>query len=108
MLLSSILGLRPCLDEQDAFESDFESTDEEGAQEDVDAAAERMVRDEEKQKKKVYSSTTSINGVRTDSTLPRQHGRNWIKSLRLPMLVRRLRSTPNQYLHRRRGRRLPR
>lgn len=47
------------LDEQDAFESDFESTDEEGAQEDVDAAAEKMVQDEEKQKKKVSCEFTA-------------------------------------------------
>lgn len=40
-------------DEEDAFESDFESTDEEGAQEDVDAIAEKMVRDEERGTKKV-------------------------------------------------------
>ncbi|KAI0089904.1 YL1 nuclear protein-domain-containing protein [Irpex rosettiformis] len=44
------------LDEQDAFESDFESTDEEGAQEDVDAAAERMVTEEEKRKRKTGRS----------------------------------------------------
>ncbi|KAJ3489399.1 hypothetical protein NLI96_g2163 [Meripilus lineatus] len=35
-------------DEEDAFSSDFESTDEEGAQEDVDAAAEDMAKEEEK------------------------------------------------------------
>ena len=40
-------------DEQDAFESDFESTDEEAAQEDVDAAAEKMIREEEKKTRKV-------------------------------------------------------
>ncbi|KAI0358850.1 hypothetical protein OH77DRAFT_1396206 [Trametes cingulata] len=34
-------------DEEDVFESDFESTDEEGDQEDVDAAAEKMLRQEE-------------------------------------------------------------
>ncbi len=100
----SKLELKPCSDEQDAFESDFESTDEEGAQEDVDAAAERMVRDEEKQKKKVEFPTTSMNGVCTDSTVSRRHGRNWIKSLLQPMLVRKLPSTPNQYLLRRRRR----
>ena len=37
------------IDEEDAFESDFESTDEEGAQEDVDAIAEKMVQEEERQ-----------------------------------------------------------
>ena len=40
-------------DEQDDFGSDFESTDEEGAQEEVDAAAEKMVREEEKKGRKV-------------------------------------------------------
>lgn len=40
-------------DEQDAFGSDFESTDEEGAQEDVDATAEKMVRDQEAPSRKV-------------------------------------------------------
>lgn len=40
-------------DEQDAFESDFESTDEEAMQEDVDSAAEKIIRDEEKQSRKV-------------------------------------------------------
>ncbi|KAI0683332.1 YL1 nuclear protein-domain-containing protein [Cytidiella melzeri] len=44
------------LDEQDAFGSDFESTDEEGAQEDVDAAAEKMATEEERQKKKTARS----------------------------------------------------
>ncbi|EKM60548.1 uncharacterized protein PHACADRAFT_110047 [Phanerochaete carnosa HHB-10118-sp] len=41
------------VDEQDAFESDFESTDEEGAQGDVDASAEKIVQDEERKVKKV-------------------------------------------------------
>lgn len=36
------------IDEEDAFESDFESTDEEVAQEDVDATAEKLVREEER------------------------------------------------------------
>lgn len=40
-------------DEQDAFGSDFESTDEEGAQEDVDATAEKVVRDQEAPSRKV-------------------------------------------------------
>ena len=35
-------------DEEDAFESDFASTDEEGAQEDVDEAAEKLATEEEK------------------------------------------------------------
>ncbi|OBZ78578.1 MutS 4 [Grifola frondosa] len=35
-------------DEEDVFGSDFESTDEEGAQDDVDAIAENLVRQEEK------------------------------------------------------------
>ncbi|KAK7688124.1 hypothetical protein QCA50_008494 [Cerrena zonata] len=39
-------------DEEDAFESDFESTDDEGAQEDVDAVAEKMIREEERTTKK--------------------------------------------------------
>ncbi|KAI0791781.1 YL1 nuclear protein-domain-containing protein [Abortiporus biennis] len=43
-------------EEEDAFESDFASTDEEGAQEDVDAAAERMLQDEEKAKRKTARS----------------------------------------------------
>lgn len=43
-------------DEQDAFESDFESTDEEGAQEDVDASAEKMAREEERAAKKASRS----------------------------------------------------
>lgn len=44
-----------CTDEQDAFGSDFESTDEEGAQEEVDTAAENMVREEEKKTRKVWA-----------------------------------------------------
>ncbi len=40
-------------DEEDIFESDFESTDEEGAQEDVDAAAENLIRQEESRVRKV-------------------------------------------------------
>lgn len=40
-------------DERDAFGSDFESTDEEGAQEDVDATAEKMVHEEERKRRKV-------------------------------------------------------
>ncbi|TFK89270.1 hypothetical protein K466DRAFT_584757 [Polyporus arcularius HHB13444] len=39
-------------DEEDIFESDFESTDEEGAQEDVDAAAENLIRQEESRVRK--------------------------------------------------------
>ncbi|RDX51558.1 hypothetical protein OH76DRAFT_1401445 [Lentinus brumalis] len=39
-------------DEEDIFESDFESTDEEGAQEDVDAAAENLIRQEESRGRK--------------------------------------------------------
>ncbi|KAI0638886.1 YL1 nuclear protein-domain-containing protein [Trametes polyzona] len=37
---------------EDVFESDFESTDEEGQQEDVDAAAEKMIRQEESRARK--------------------------------------------------------
>ncbi|KIP04010.1 hypothetical protein PHLGIDRAFT_25831 [Phlebiopsis gigantea 11061_1 CR5-6] len=44
------------IDEQDAFESDFESTDEEGAQEDVDASAEKMILEEERKTRKVARS----------------------------------------------------
>ena len=40
-------------EEEDIFESDFESTDEEGAQEDVDAAAEKLIRQEELRVRKV-------------------------------------------------------
>ena len=43
-------------DEEDIFESDFESTDEEGAQEDVDAAAEKLIRQEESRVRKVCRS----------------------------------------------------
>lgn len=43
------------LDEEDAFESDFESTDEEAAQEDVDTAAEKQVREDERGLHKVYT-----------------------------------------------------
>lgn len=43
-------------DEQDAFGSDFESTDEEGAQEDVDATAEKMVREQDAPSRKVSQS----------------------------------------------------
>ncbi|EIW65179.1 uncharacterized protein TRAVEDRAFT_160013 [Trametes versicolor FP-101664 SS1] len=39
-------------DEEDIFESDFESTDEEGQQEDVDAVAEKMIRQEESHTRK--------------------------------------------------------
>ncbi|KAI0369880.1 hypothetical protein BV20DRAFT_945243 [Pilatotrama ljubarskyi] len=39
-------------DEEDVFESDFESTDEEGDQEDVDATAEKMIRQEESRARK--------------------------------------------------------
>lgn len=42
------------LDEEDAFESDFESTDEEAAQEDLDTAAEKQVREDERGLHKVY------------------------------------------------------
>ena len=45
-----------CTDEQDAFESDFESTDEEGAQEDVDASAEKMIKEEERKIRKAGCS----------------------------------------------------
>ncbi len=45
------------IDEDDAFESDFASTDEAGAQEDVDAAAENMVREEEKGVRRVCMLT---------------------------------------------------
>lgn len=37
------------------FGSDFESTDEEGQQEDVDAAAEKMIRQEDSHARKVCS-----------------------------------------------------
>lgn len=40
-------------DEEDAFESDFESTDEEAMLEDVDAAAEKVVREEERKTRRV-------------------------------------------------------
>ncbi|CCM06488.1 uncharacterized protein FIBRA_08757 [Fibroporia radiculosa] len=43
-------------DEEDAFESDFESTDEEVAQEDIDAAAENLVRVEERTGRKAARS----------------------------------------------------
>lgn len=56
------------LDEEDIFESDFESTDEEGEQEDVDAAAEKLIRQEESRIRKVsyhipliYSVDFTIN-----------------------------------------------
>ncbi|PIL30774.1 transcription factor [Ganoderma sinense ZZ0214-1] len=39
-------------EEEDIFESDFESTDEEGEQEDVDAAAEKLIRQEESRVRK--------------------------------------------------------
>ncbi|KAI0641089.1 YL1 nuclear protein-domain-containing protein [Trametes meyenii] len=39
-------------DEEDVFGSDFESTDEEGDQDDVDAAAEKMIRQEESRARK--------------------------------------------------------
>ncbi|KAH9850570.1 YL1 nuclear protein-domain-containing protein [Lenzites betulinus] len=39
-------------DEEDVFGSDFESTDEEGQQEDVDAAAEKMIRQEDSHARK--------------------------------------------------------
>ncbi|KAI8983278.1 YL1 nuclear protein-domain-containing protein [Trametes punicea] len=39
-------------DEEDIFEADFESTDEEGDQEDVDATAEKMIRQEESRARK--------------------------------------------------------
>lgn len=45
--------LNCCLDEQDAFESDFESTDEEDAAEVGNASAEKTVRDEERKVQKV-------------------------------------------------------
>ncbi|RPD70828.1 hypothetical protein L226DRAFT_469597 [Lentinus tigrinus ALCF2SS1-7] len=43
-------------EEEDIFESDFESTDEEGAQEDVDAAAEKLIRQEESRVRKTARS----------------------------------------------------
>ncbi|KAH9939033.1 YL1 nuclear protein-domain-containing protein [Epithele typhae] len=48
-------------DEEDLFESDFESTDEEGAQEDVDAVAEKLIRQEESQVRK--TSRTQLERV---------------------------------------------
>ncbi|KAH8101447.1 YL1 nuclear protein-domain-containing protein [Cristinia sonorae] len=47
-------------DEEDAFGSDFESTDEEGAQEDVDAAAERMARETDKGPRKPVGGKTQL------------------------------------------------
>ncbi|TCD63095.1 hypothetical protein EIP91_005999 [Steccherinum ochraceum] len=44
-------------DEEDAFESDFESTDEEAAQEDVDASAEKLARDDERVHRKTGGMT---------------------------------------------------
>ncbi|KAI0344196.1 hypothetical protein BDW22DRAFT_1406600 [Trametopsis cervina] len=44
------------LDEQDAFESDFESTDDEVGAEDVDMTAEKTVREEDKRAKKTARS----------------------------------------------------
>lgn len=49
----SLLNSRETADEEDAFESDFESTDEEAMQEDVDAAAEKVIREEERKNRKV-------------------------------------------------------
>ncbi|OCH94217.1 hypothetical protein OBBRIDRAFT_770274 [Obba rivulosa] len=43
-------------DEEDVFGSDFESTDEEAAQEDVDMVAEKVVREEEKRSRKTARS----------------------------------------------------
>ena len=56
-------------DEQDAFESDFESTDEEGAQEDVDASAEKMILEEERKTRKVR--------VRSHFYVPTSHDFCW-------------------------------
>lgn len=49
------LTRRLSADEDDVFGSDFESTDEEGAQEDVDAAAEKLIRQEESRVRKVIA-----------------------------------------------------
>ena len=53
------------LEEEDAFGSDFASTDEEGAQEDVDAVAERMVQEEEKTKRKVSVNHIFLSSPRS-------------------------------------------
>lgn len=45
-------------DEEDAFGSDFESTDEEAVQADIDAAAERIIREEERTVRKPAQSST--------------------------------------------------
>jgi hypothetical protein len=65
-------------DEQDAFESDFESTDEEGVQEDVDAAAEKMVHEEEKRAKKVDLPRSLYHFVDADTVL-RGFALDWTK-----------------------------
>lgn len=57
---SSRLTLQARIDEEDAFESDFESTDEEANQEDVDYAAEKMIIHEERSMQKVRPSTPRL------------------------------------------------
>lgn len=47
-------------DEEDVFGSDFESTDEEAVQEDVDVAAEKVVREEERSSRKVRDYPASL------------------------------------------------
>lgn len=50
-------SIRAVTEEEDAFESDFESTDEEAVQEDVDTAAEKVARDDERRPRKVRAVT---------------------------------------------------
>jgi len=59
-------------DEEDAFESDFESTDEEAAQEDVDTYAEKTARDDERRSRKVRVSAVISYPDPHTSTLDRR------------------------------------
>lgn len=58
--LPSSLLLRPSIEEEDAFDNDFASTDEEEGADDAEDAGERTLRYEEKQARKVSSTFPSF------------------------------------------------
>ena len=83
-------------EEEDIFESDFESTDEEEAQEDVDATAEKLIRQEESRVRKVADHLEVVPfSILSDrpSLSHRQPERSSNASLRLLMLDKPRRST---------------
>lgn len=80
-------------DEEDIFESDFESTDEEAVQDDKDMG-EKAVQDEEKQVRKVrYKTLAYSSDLHLDHSPPVQ---NWTRQLLLHTHGKKLPSTLKQ------------